>query len=658
MTMSQPAHHPAPIDYRSDIDGLRALAITWVVLYHFFPQFLPGGFIGVDIFFVISGFLITRIIATQVSKNQFSLSDFYAHRAKRIFPALITVLIAVYGIGWVFLHDTEFRGLSKHIFASTLFLNNFLLKNEKGYFDSASESKPLLHFWSLSIEEQFYLLWPLILWGALKWLKNPKAILLLIGWISFVANVYLIQRDAVATFYLPVTRIWELIAGGWIALTPQPKPLSKWLALVPGVGLLCLVWMGFAFDAAMMYPGVWALGVVMTTVWVMRYHSPWGSLILGHKAMVWLGRLSYPLYLWHWPLLSFATIVLPLGTPISVKILLLILALILAWLTKAWIEDPIRFRILPRRSVPTLFIAMLAIAVVAVMTYSHHGIPSRSIHKRNIGLGTGHASLEKQAYAPCPKLGISNECKMEGGKPLGYVLMGDSKAAALLPGLVKTNTSDSAWLFIGGNAKDGAPIPIISNEPGLQKFSSNFRSTLKEIDALPNVQWLVMAVSTRGLFQLSRDDSLDELINYKSYDEVLARFSEGIGEALRLNKRLLLVIDNPTFPAPEKCASRDLGIEWMDEYAKTHRPSCVMTLDTYNTQTALYKQLIKDTLNKHKGHEIVVYDTTADLCDFEQEGLCKMHREGHFLYGMTDHISEHAAQLIGKKINHLVHGSQ
>lgn len=648
--MNQATKSPPPLDYRPEIDGLRAIAIVLVVVYHFFPKSLSGGFIGVDVFFVISGYLITRIIHTDVANGRFSFAKFYAHRVKRIFPSLLVVLMATYGLGWLFLHDTEFRRLSKHLFASVLFLNNFLLRNEKGYFDSASESKPLLHFWSLSIEEQFYLVWPLFLWLAMRWLKKPQPFLVFVCLASFVINVHWTQRDLISAFYLPFSRAWELLIGGLIALAPRQALQSKLPPHASMIGLFSLAIMAVTFHESMRYPGFWALGVVIATTLIICGTATSNNKILSHPLAVWTGRISYPLYLWHWPLISFGFIIFPLGIPIGVKINLLILAVALSWLTKEYVEDPIRFRSQQHRSVIYLTFGLLAIGCIALMTYQERGISTRSIHSRNIGLDTGHETLANGSYQPCPNLQISNECKQESGKKVSYVLMGDSKAASLLPGLIQTNTSKSGWMFIGGNAKDGAPIPLISNSPELQKYTSNYQSVLQQVALMRDVEWLVMAFSTRGLFQLSREDSLSELIDYKDYPGVLDRFSRGIEMATKLKKPILLIIDNPTFPAPEKCATRDTGIESIDSYIAKYRPSCKMSLDTYFEESRLYRKLLEDTRKQHPNHIIAIYDTLPDLCDFS-DSVCTMHKNGRFLYGMTDHVSEFAATLIGKNIN-------
>lgn len=209
--------------YRPDVDGLRAIAVLAVVFFHAFPNVIKGGFIGVDVFFVISGYLISTIIFENLDRGSFSFSEFYARRIKRIFPALILVLVACFTFGWFVLLADEYKQLGKHIAAGAGFISNIVFWNEAGYFDNAAHTKPLLHLWSLGIEEQFYILWPLVLWFAWKRKFNLLTITILFAIASFALNVKGVKQDAVATFYSPQTRFWELLSGSLLAWTTLYK---------------------------------------------------------------------------------------------------------------------------------------------------------------------------------------------------------------------------------------------------------------------------------------------------------------------------------------------------------------------------------------------------------------------------------------------------
>ncbi|MDW7648125.1 MAG: acyltransferase, partial [Nitrospiraceae bacterium] len=203
--------------YRADIDGLRGIAVLGVVAFHAFPGSIKGGFIGVDVFFVISGFLISTIIFENLERNSFGFVEFYIRRIKRIFPSLLAVFVASFAFGWFALFPDESKHLSKHIVHGALFISNFTLWGESGYFDNSAETKPLLHLWSLGIEEQFYILWPLLLWCAWKKGFNLLFVTLVISVISFALNIWKAHSDVVAAFYSPQTRFWELLSGSCLA---------------------------------------------------------------------------------------------------------------------------------------------------------------------------------------------------------------------------------------------------------------------------------------------------------------------------------------------------------------------------------------------------------------------------------------------------------
>ncbi len=383
------ASHPK---YRSDIDGLRAVAVLAVVAYHAFPRVIPGGYIGVDAFFVISGFLISTIILENLEQRTFSFREFYSRRVRRIFPALIIMLLGVLALGWLSLTSDELTQLGKHVSAGATFSNNFFLQSESGYFDSSSETKPLLHLWSLGIEEQFYLVWPLILWIVWKSKIRIITVILLLGVVSFYFNVDGVVTDPVSTFYSPQTRFWELMSGGvlaWSAIyvkqsdlklrllldrllkrlifqssrAPDGKTLSNLLATA---GLMFIAVCLFAFDKWTPYPGLFAMVPVLGTLLII-YAGPSGwvnQTLLSNKVLVWFGLISFPLYLWHWPLISFAWIVGG-GVPSKmVRFTLVLLAILLAWLTKVLIEKP--FRVGQARNKFKVSILCVALTIVGL----------------------------------------------------------------------------------------------------------------------------------------------------------------------------------------------------------------------------------------------------------------------------------------------------
>lgn len=348
--MSSSASH---IKYRPDIDGLRAIAVLAVLIYHAFPVRLPGGYIGVDIFFVISGYLISTIIFKNLERNTFSFADFYARRIKRIFPALSVVLMTTLIFGFFIFISSQYNQLGLHVLGGATFVSNLMLWSESGYFDVSGELKPLLHLWSLGIEEQFYIFWPLFLY--LFWkirLNGFMAIVALIA-LSFWLNISGVKVDPSGTFYSPLTRMWELLLGsllGWLTLfKPQifqrVDSFNKYvLNVLPfiAIGLFSYGFLGI--NSSSTFPGYWPLVPITGAVILigMSRNTWFNQVVLSHKYMVWFGLISYPLYLWHWPILSFGHIYYHNKLSFSFKIIALVLSVLLAWLTVKFIEKPFR----------------------------------------------------------------------------------------------------------------------------------------------------------------------------------------------------------------------------------------------------------------------------------------------------------------------------
>ena len=395
--------------YRSDIDGLRGVSILAVVGYHVFPKWVPGGFVGVDVFFVISGFLISTIIFVSLARGSFSFSDFYIHRIRRIFPALITVMAFCLVVGWDILLPDEFEYLGKHVAASAAFVQNLLLSHESGYFGIASELKPLNHLWSLAIEEQFYAVFPFLVWAAWRLGFNLLALVAAICGISFAANIFEIYHDPTAAFFSLNTRAWELMAGAllagvmldgasakqirftgsWVSQANRAlsdrlnvawpgrqrlEPAVRSLVSIAGFGLI--VYAAFTFNGSVPYPGKMALVPVLGAVLLIASGASAGinRFVLSSRLAVFVGLISYPLYLWHWPLLSYLTIIDNAPPPLNERAIAAALSIILAWGTYRFIERPVRQR---KRSQKTVA-GGLVFAVVALMIA---GLNGRSLYR-------------------------------------------------------------------------------------------------------------------------------------------------------------------------------------------------------------------------------------------------------------------------------------
>jgi peptidoglycan/LPS O-acetylase OafA/YrhL len=378
--------HPT---YRPDIDGLRAVAVLAVVIYHAFPDVLPGGFIGVDVFFVISGFLISSIIFDNLNRNQFSFVEFYKRRINRIFPALIVVLLSCLIAGWILLIAPDFKRLGKHIASGAGFVSNFILLKESGYFDASAEMKPLLHLWSLAIEEQFYIIWPLLLWCAWKLRLNRYAVVLTILLVSFLLNIRTSHdpNEIARLYYSPATRFWELLVGAMIAGSDLPNTAPLRIELInrrfanarscTGAALLIVGLFFISNDKP--FPGWYALLPTLgAALLISSGPNAWiNQELLSNRVAVWFGLISYPLYLWHWPLLSFARII-NTGTPeVAVRFALVGLAIALAWLTKSYVEKPLRFASKSGVIPASLILAMVVIGSSGYYLLQNQGLPER-----------------------------------------------------------------------------------------------------------------------------------------------------------------------------------------------------------------------------------------------------------------------------------------
>lgn len=436
--------------YRPDIDGLRAVAVLAVVAFHAFPAVVPGGFAGVDVFFVISGFLISRIMFTGLERKDFSLETFFAHRIKRIFPALILVLLASFGIGWFTLLPGEFAQLGKHIAAGAGFVQNIALWSEAGYFDVSSELKPLMHLWSLAVEEQFYLVYPVMVLAAWRAGLKPFVLIATIGTASFLLNIWRIGDDPTEAFFLSHTRLWELLSGALLACMgslqgPRQGDVLRHVLSVFGIALIGAA--AFGLNPTTVFPGWWAL-LPVAGAWLLIYAGPQACVnrwLLGYRGMVWVGLISYPLYLWHWPLLTFLRISEP--SPSSWQKLVAVgMAFVLAWLTYRLLERPIRFGGNGGAKTAGLVACLAIVGGMGFVSYQFNGLPWRFpqeirgvaayVYDAKIGTRMPACWLEVDAAADAYASECSEALRAPGEKRT-VLVWGDSHAAGLYAGIQK-----------------------------------------------------------------------------------------------------------------------------------------------------------------------------------------------------------------------------
>lgn len=682
--------HPS---YRPDIDGLRAVAILSVVLFHAFPTRLQGGFVGVDIFFVISGFLISTIIFRSLQKNDFSFIEFYAHRVKRIFPALIVVLAASYTFGWFALLPDEFKQLGKHMAAGAGFVQNFVLWKEAGYFDTASELKPLMHLWSLAIEEQFYLIFPVMIWAAWRGGLNVLTVVILLALISFGLNVSWIEKDAVKTFFVPQTRFWELLAGSVLAYLQffKPKAIGDWLSrwvfhrvifkhppvpakqgavlvqLTSVVGLLLIILAAVALHKGKPFPGWWALApVVGAALLIFSGPNAWvNQKILGNRLMVFVGVISYPLYLWHWPILSFARIVESEMPAREIRVGAVALSFVLAWLTYRLVERPIRFG--PKSWVKTaaLCLALTAVGYVGFNAYERDGLGFRvKQFTRNLALfedGNLPWATNEHCRARFP-FASAAYCRISKDAAPSILVVGDSHSAALYPGIAELLIENSAEVV--ANIGRGGSVPFRDTtsrdrkEPQISE-TDTLRVFNQALDAAKNPDVRTVLLVSRGPLYLSgKGFTSGERSEEKDHDRVLryhtrpdltdhatiweAAMRATLTELTAAGKRTIFLLDNPELGFdPRNCVdSRPLRLTH-----KNLRTPCALSRATFEERNRDYRALVTKVLADFP--QTILVDGAKSLCD---DQWCWAMKDGELLYLDDDHLSIYGARLVAQAI--------
>jgi peptidoglycan/LPS O-acetylase OafA/YrhL len=484
--------------YRPDIDGLRAIAVGSVLAYHAFPSLLPGGFIGVDIFFVISGFLITTILLQSLAAGDFSYRDFYTRRIRRIFPALVLVLLATLAFGWYVLLPGEFSQLGKQTTGGAAFFANLVFLGEAGYFDATAETKPLLHLWSLGIEEQFYIFWPLML--GLAWRKRWPIlrVTLAVATVSFLVNVLTVQPHRAAAFYSPLSRAWELMAGGLLAVMQlqaaaqgavSTRAWKKHLQSIIGIALIVLGL--FMTRSTKAFPGWWALLPVLGAASCIAA-GPGGVLnkyLLSNRVMVWIGLISYPLYLWHWPLLSYARIVTGGEPPLQLRIVLVVASVVLAWATYRFLERFVKLHLSPA-ILRGLAGAGAALALAGVLVFLGTPLPR---HDSPALQAVADATREDNYYDGFEEAALGGQFVYRAGSGKHNVLLiGDSHVEQYAPRaleLVRTQPDKARTVYF---ATKGSCPPVPGLFSGLDTGCDERRMAVLDLALKPEVDSVVL----------------------------------------------------------------------------------------------------------------------------------------------------------------------
>ncbi|PTQ13143.1 acyltransferase [Sphingomonas oleivorans] len=463
--------------YRSDIDGLRAVAVLSVILFHIGFRVFSGGYVGVDVFFVISGYLITAILKSDAETGQFSIVKFYERRIRRIFPALFCMMLATSIVALLIFLPDDLAGYGGSVWAATLSVSNILFWDQADYFDAPAEMKPLLHTWSLSVEEQFYLFFPLFLilayrYGSRRFLSGT---IIAVALTSFALSIWAADRVPVAAFYLLPTRAWELLLGSILALGIVPPLRSRPAAEACGMAGLALIAIAvFTYDSKTIFPGLAALPPCLGAVLIIHsgQHLKDGlaQRILGSPPARFIGLISFSLYLWHWPLIVFAKYLSidPLATP--VVLLVLTLTFVLAYLSWRFVEQPFRH---PgggwtRARIFTFgFASMIAAVIFGGSISLAQGFPGRMPEQvLRIADEKSYLDADRSCHQAFLKQITAEKLCIRGasGRAPSFLLVGDSHAgavagsvfeAAARKGLSGVQLSDSGYRPMPGFLKHG-----------------------------------------------------------------------------------------------------------------------------------------------------------------------------------------------------------
>lgn len=634
---------PSGAQYRPDIDGLRAVAVLGVVLFHAFPTAFPGGFVGVDVFFVISGFLITRIIAADHERGQFSLANFYGRRIRRIFPALSLVLLACLVVGWQVLLANEYAQLGLHMAAGAGFLSNLALWKESGYFDTASELKPLLHLWSLGIEEQFYIAWPCVVWLAyrttwrLLWLTG-LLFLMSWGW-----NVFTVGHDPVSAFYLPYGRAWELLVGAALALgtsMPLSRPMN-WVQqhrhLLASLGLFLICMAMAVLNKDSLFPGTWALVPTLGAALLIATPGTWiHRHVLSSQMLVAVGLISYPLYLWHWPLLSFARIIDNGEPPVHWRVVLVLVAILLSALTYRYVERFLRHR----GTVVTLVLVLVVLVLGALgwNVYARDGLEFRyrklielpAQMKRDFTKWEDKGMYPEGECTPSFLYPNARIClQSTADAPPSTVVFGDSHAFHAYWGIARSFANEGRVVKLVG--RGGCNFALYhQNEDCIRTFEQQ-------------VAWLITNPSVKHVFIVHRlviqpDSSQRDKTDYQQ------RMEFALERLMQAGRQVVYVL-----PVPELRFNPRLCISRLPLGRQVDAGKCDFPLERELTLQGADRALVTHWRKRFPSLE--VFDPADTLCP---EGHCKAVRDGSALWMDDNHVTETGSYVLGEAMRRQV----
>jgi peptidoglycan/LPS O-acetylase OafA/YrhL len=653
-------HLSSPVPYREDINGLRAWAVIAVLLFHFKIPGLDAGFMGVDIFFVISGFLMTAIIVKGLENQNFSIFKFYMTRARRILPVLMVLILVLLTLGWFWLTSSDYKSLGQQSTSALLFMSNYLYFDQAGYFDRSSHEKWLLHTWSLAVEAQFYLLYPLVL--VTLWKIRPRLQTLFIGLgLIFIGTLGLSISAAhwnpTAAFYLLPTRAWELAVGGlafligreWLALQRFSKPLL-WSGF--GLWLLAIA----VLDNTYAWPSGWALLPVLGTVLIILANQGQAKITVNPVAQ-WLGDRSYSLYLWHWPLV----VALYFGGLQNDAVWIagaIALSMLFAHLSYQFVEVPTRSYLSASGLKKEVFaIAIAFLAVFSVSTIVHNYTFNNRLAPQVEAIANeanNKYPLASQCIAVSDKTGKTVDCYYNHYK-LGAIAVGDSHNYALFTGLgaaaEKFHLNALHW------ARSNCPTLIgakfARGNPGCLEFNEDAFSRLKEFS--PEIPVILISRLTKALIRGNEDPIEDQGRPFIYFDKV---FKDGFDPKFQNQFRssivqtaCMLAEQRPVYlvrPIPEMGKDVPLTLSRNILFGRGN-DDIKIALNEYHQRHKLVWEA-QDQAAKECGVKIL--NPLPYLCD---DQYCYGSKNGQPLYFDDDHLSEYGNKFLEPMFEQVFH---
>lgn len=628
--------------YRPEVDGLRAVAVLPVLLFHAGFSTFSGGFVGVDVFFVISGYLITGILLEEIESGTYSLAKFYERRARRILPALFLVMLATIPFAWMWMLPGQYKDFSQSLAAVVLFASNFLFWREEGYFAAAAELKPMLHTWSLAVEEQFYLVFPLLLvWLLARGRRTALWAISGIAVISFALSEWGSRHWPSANFYLAPGRFWELMVGSLCAYAIRYRGERQNGLLAAGGVVMVLLSIGL-YSNQIPFPGAYALLPVLGTALILLYAGDGTAVgkVLSSRALVGVGLVSYSAYLWHQPLFALARIRSTHEPPAAVMLMLIGASLVLAYATWRLVEQPVRRRKLALfASRPRLFAACgagaAALVLFAAVGHLGDGLPKLRGGDTDLALLERRLQPNHGLSAKCDGFTLAPACRTSAEPE--FLLWGDSFAMHLAPALVASQPdlrmqqhTRSRCNPVLGVARVGTAQPLAQARDCIQ-FND---SVMEWLVQTPSVKYVVLSspmTIVDGDLLLRDGDVRSTGDNLEFLRGQIAQTAAKIRESGR----------KVVFVSPTPRNDRDIGLcsvklEWFALSPDT----CDMAVSTLTNRRPFE-------LMRRIAADVPVIRLDEAIC---REGVCSAYFEGVALFRDDGHLTREGSALLGRQL--------